>query len=402
MRCASVILSLLTLAGMLASCQSKDKASPSQSSAAQAASPPGPSGAAGTPSAVPPGRAFENPLPGMPPVTDPHDLYAADHPNMLSPVVRDFIPRIYVPNTESNTVDVIDPATMKVVDHFKVGRQPQHVTPSWDMKTLWVLNDKGDSLTRIDPKTGKIGQTIPVSDPYNMYYTPDGKYAIVVAEQRMRLEFYDAQTMKLAHELWVPCKGVDHMDFSPNGRYLIASCEFAGAVIKVDVEKQKLIGKLPVQHSGGMPQDVKLAPDGSVYYVADMHADGVHLIDGESFQQVGFIPTGKGAHGLYVSRDSKVLYVSNRGEGSISLIDLATRKVSAKWQIPTPASPDMGGVSSDGKVLWLAGRYNSEVYAIDTENGKLLARIPVGRGPHGLCVYPQPGRYSLGHTGIFR
>ncbi len=62
----------------------------------------------------------------------------------------------------------------------------------------------------------------------------------------------------------------------------------------------------------------------------------------------------------------------------------------------------MGGVSADGKVLWLSGRYDSEVYAIDTDDGHLLARIPVGQGPHGLCVYPQPGRYSLGHTGILR
>ncbi len=346
-------------------------------------------------------KAAANALPGMPPVSNPKDIYAADRPNQLSPVVRDFIPRIYVPNTESNTVDVIDPATYKVVDHFKVGRLPQHVTPSWDMKTLWVLNDKGDSLTKIDPKNGKMGETIPVLDPYNMYYTPDGKYAVVVAEQRMRLEFYNSATMKLEKEVWVPCKGIDHMDFSPNGRYLIASCEFGEAVIKFDVEKKKMISKLPV-HPAGMPQDVKLSPDGTVFYVADMHANGVHLIDGEEMKQIGFIPTGKGAHGLYVSRDSKWLYVSNRGEGSISLIDLATRKVAKKWQIPTPASPDMGGVSADGKVLWLAGRFNSEVYAIDTEDGKLLARIPVGHGPHGLCVYPQPGRYSLGHTGVFR
>ena len=98
---------------------------------------------------------------------------------------------------------MIDPATYKVIDHFKVGRLPQHVTPSFDMKTLWVLNDKGNSLTRIDPATGKTGETIRVLDPYNMYYTPDGKYAIVVAEQRERLEFRDAADMKLEHELWV-------------------------------------------------------------------------------------------------------------------------------------------------------------------------------------------------------
>jgi len=151
-----------------------------------------------------------------------------------------------------------------------------------------------------------------------------------------------------------------------------------------------------------MPQDVKLSPDGTVFYVADMDAGGVHLIDGDRFSEIGFIATGRGAHGLYVSRDSSVLYVSNRGEGSVSLIDFAARKEIRKWRLPGGGSPDMGGVSADGTVLWLAGRYNSEVYAISTRDGKLLARIPVGREPHGLCVYPQPGRYSLGHTGIFR
>jgi DNA-binding beta-propeller fold protein YncE len=234
-----------------------------------------------------------------------------------------------------------------------------------------------------------------------MYYTPDGKYAIVVAERLQRLNFFDAASMKLYHSLQVPCKGVDHMDFSADGRYLIASCEFGMAVIKVDVPRQQFLGRLMI-HPHGMPQDVKLSPDGAVFYVADMKAGGVHLIEGENLREIGFVPTGKGAHGLYVSRDSRVLYVSNRGEGSVSLIDFGSRKVVDKWRLPGKASPDMGGVSADGKVLWLSGRYNSEVYAIDTRNGKLLARIPVGREPHGLCVYPQPGRYSLGHTGVFR
>ena len=341
------------------------------------------------------------PLPGMPPVLNPNDIYAADSAGNLSPVVKNFPPRIYVPNTVSNTVTVIDPKTYQVIDTFKVGRLPQHVTPSYDLKTLWVLNDRGNSLTRIDPASGKVKETIDVTDPYNMYYTPNGKYAIVVAEQRERLNFLDAGTMKVANSVWVPCKGVDHMDFSADGRYLIASCEFGGAVIKVDVEQQKLIGRLPLE-THGMPQDVKLSPDGKVFYVADMHADGVHLIDGDKLTEIGFIPTGKGTHGLYVSRDSKYLYISNRGEGSISVLDFATRKVVHKWELPGGGSPDMGGVSTDGKVLWLSGRYNAEVYAIDTSDGKLLARIKVGRGPHGLCVYPQPGRYSLGHTGIFR
>jgi YVTN family beta-propeller protein len=340
-------------------------------------------------------------LPGMPAPLDPNDIYAADRPGALSPVVKNFPPRVYVPNTESNTVSVIDPATYKVTETIQVGRQPQHVTPSYDMTRLWVLNDKGDSLTSIDPVTGKKGETLPVDDPYNMYYTPDGKYAIVVAEQMMRLMFRQPNNMALKDNVWFNCKGIDHMDFSADGTYLIASCEFGNKLIKVDTQSHKQLGAIELgQHTG--PQDVKLSPDGKTFFVADMHADGVHLIDGDQVKKVGFIPTGNGAHGLYVSRDSKVLYVSNRNEGSISLIDFKTQKVVKKWQIPGGGSPDMGGVSTDGKVLWLSGRYNAEVYAIDTTDGHLLAKIPVGKGPHGLCVYPQPGRYSLGHTGIFR
>ena len=351
---------------------------------------------AATPSVDP----FADPLPGMPPVLDRNDIYSADAPGDLSPVVRKFPARVYVPNSGSNSVDVIDPKTYRIIKHFRVGRQPQHVTPSYDLKTLWVLSDLGDSLTRIDPATGNKGQTIKIKDPYNMYYTPDGKYAIVVAERIHQLHFRDAQTMRLVKTLPLPCRGVDHMDFAANGRYLIASCEFSGKVVKVDVATQTVLGTLDLP-GGGMPQDVKLSPDGRVFYVADMQANGVHLIDGDRLAVIGFLLTGKGAHGLYASRNGKVLYVSNREAGSVSVVDFASRKIVHKWEIPR-GTPDMGGVSADGKVLWLSGRYSHEVYAIDTGDGHLLARIRVGKGPHGLCVYPQPGRYSLGHTGILR
>jgi YVTN family beta-propeller protein len=341
-------------------------------------------------------RAF-----AVPPILDPHDVYAADRPGRLAPAVRRFPSRIYVPNSDSNTVSVINPSTYKVIDQFGVGAQPQHVVPSYDLKTLWVNNDQGNSLTAIDPRTGRRGRTVPVTDPYNLYFTPDGRYAIVVSERRARLDFRDAHTMRLHHSLSIPCAGVNHIDFTADGRYLLTSCEFDGKVVKVDVASEKVVGSLTLD-PGGMPQDVKLSPDGKLFYVADMAKDGVWIVDADRLRKVGFIPTGAGAHGLYVSRDSRYLYVSNRMEGSISVISFATRKVVHKWRIPGGGSPDMGGVSADGKVLWLSGRYNGVVYAISTANGRLLARIPVGSGPHGLCVYPQPGRYSLGHTGVFR
>ncbi|MER3553252.1 MAG: hypothetical protein C4331_02560 [Meiothermus sp.] len=335
------------------------------------------------------------------PKYDPQNVYAFIKPGMLSPAVKDFPERVYVPDGKTNELYVIDPKTYSVVARYKVDAEPQHVVPSYDLKTLYVVNDMGHTIIPIDPATAKLGKRIKVQDPYNLYFTPDGKHAIVVAEYQRRLDFFDPQTWTRQSSIRVPCKGVNHMDYTADGRTLIAACEFSGDVLKIDVEGQKVLGKL---HVGGMPQDVKLSPDGKVFYVADMMANGVHLIDGNALTKVGFVPTGKGAHGLYPSRDAKVLYVSNRGEGSVSVLEFASRKVLTKWKIPGGGSPDMGGVSADGRELWLAGRYNGEVYVFDTnlETGGLKHRIKVGKGPHGLAFYPQPGRYSLGHTGVFR
>ena len=254
---------------------------------------------------------------------------------------------MYVPNSDSNTVDVIDPRRFKVVDHFAVGALPQHVTPSWDLKTLYVLNDEGNSVTPIDPRTAKPGRPIHVDDPYNMYFTPDGRFAIVVAERLNRLDFSDPHTFRVRHALTVPCRGVDHMDFSANGGYLLASCEFSGQLIKVDLRSQRVVGVLSVP-GGGMPQDVKLSPDGKVFYVADMHANGLWEVDGRRLRVIGFLPTGLGVHGLYPSRDGKLLYATNRSAGTISVISFRTRKVVATWRIPG-GSPDMGNVSANGQ-----------------------------------------------------
>jgi YVTN family beta-propeller protein len=354
-------------------------------------------------------------IPGMPPVVDPSNLYSEIRPDRLSPTVSGALSRIYVPNRQGNDVSVIDPATMKVVDRFPVGVNPQHVVPSWDLKTLWVTNNAegrtDGTLTPIDPMTGKPGKAIAVDDPYNMYFTPDGRSAIVVAEALKRLDLRDPQTMTLQGSIAVPqCKGINHADFSIDGRIAIFTCEFQGGLARIDLVGRKVLGYLKLSR-GGMPQDIRVSPDGKIFYVADMKAGGVFVIDGDAFKEIGFLKTGIGTHGLYPSRDGSKLYVANRGsahvfgpprgKGSVSVIDFASRQVVTTWPIPGGGSPDMGNVSVDGKVLWLSGRFDNLVYAIDTATGEVRS-IPVGKEPHGLTVWPQPGRYSLGHTGNMR
>jgi YVTN family beta-propeller protein len=333
----------------------------------------------------------------------PVNVYAAAGANDLAPAVRGDPALVYVPNSMSNTVTVISQRTLKVVAQFSTGALPQHVTPSWDMRTLYVDNDDGNTLTPIDPRTGRPRQPIPVEDPYNLYFTPDGRYAIVVAERLERLDFRNAHTMALVHSLSVPdCPGIDHADFSSDGRYMYASCEFGARMVEVDLQTQAVVRTLALPRADAAPQDVKLSPDGRTLYTADQVSGGIWEIDPSTLRVIGFLATGAGAHGLYPSRDARDMYVTNRSAGTVSVVSFATKAITATWQIPSPASPDMGGVSADGSTLWLSGRYNAEVYAIDTRTGQLRARIPVGQGPHGLCVWPQPGRYSLGHTGITR
>jgi YVTN family beta-propeller protein len=356
------------------------------------------------------------PVPGMLPVVNAANLYSEAGPNRLSAATAGALPRVYVPNLDSNTVSVIDPARLKVIDTFPVGANPQHVVPSYDLQTLWVTNNAegqpSGSLTPIDPKTGRPGPSIPVPDPYNMYFTPDGKSAIVVAEALKRLDFRDPHSMALQYSIPTPnCAGVNHADFSIDGRYMIASCEFQGSLVKIDLVAHQVVGYLPVVASS-MPQDVRVSPDGKTFYVAEMTTGRVYLVDGDTFTIRGSIPTAIGSHGLYFSRDATKLYVSNRGfpniqdvhphgPGSVSVIDVASGKVTANWPVPGGGSPDMGNVTADGKQLWLSGRYDSSVYVFDTTTGSVTT-IPVGTQPHGLCVWPQPGRYSVGHTGILR
>ncbi len=379
---------------------------------------------------------------GMPGVSNPKNLYSDTSANQFSAAVKGDLERVYVPNLRGNNVSVIDPNTLKIVGSFKVGRSPQHVVPSWDLRTLWVANnaERGNdgSLTPIDPRTGKPGPSVKVDDPYNMYFSPDGKSAIVVAEARRRLDFRDPKSMAMQYSIQVPeCGGINHADFSIDGRYAIFTCEFQGSLVKIDLVERKVLGYLklamprtrfkdtPVKantkteppeteictSTKGMPQDIRISPDGKRFFVADMEADGVHIVDGESFKETGFIATGVAAHGLYPSRNGKHLYVANRGShrihgprngpGSVSVIDFDSEKIIAQWPVPGGGSPDMGNVSADGKWLWLSGRFDDAVYRIDTESGA-MAIIKAGKEPHGLTVWPLPGRYSLGHTGNLR
>jgi DNA-binding beta-propeller fold protein YncE len=397
MQLAAVPLALAVLAGCTTPA-AEEEAGHAHHTAVASSSTPSPSTSAAPPAPV------VDVLPGMPPVVDPVNVYSEAAAGMLTPAAAAARPLVYVPHSGSGEVRVIDPATFQQIDQFPAGEEVQHVVPSYDMQMLYATDDIGNTITPIDPRTGAHGDRIPVIDPYNMYFWPDGSAAVSVAEARRTLVFYDPHTWAEQGQLPIPdCGGIDHADFTADGRTAVFTCEFAGRVAVVDVAGRTLLRiiDMPVRNTHMGPQDIKLSPDGQRFYVADSDQGGLWVLDGAATQVIGQIPLGAGTHGIYPSRDASVLYVTSRIAGTVSVLDPVTGEVRATWPVPG-GSPDMGGVTADGTQLWLSGRYNAEVYVISTADGALLARIPVGDGPHGLCVWPQPGRYSLGHTGVTR
>jgi len=356
---------------------------------------------------------FRNPLPGMPPVVD-GDVYSQTRAGMVRPDVAKDPAYLYVPDSKGTTVTVIDQQTRKVVRVLQAGFLSQHVVPTYGLNRLITTSSAANELVGINPRTGLKVRTTSVPRPYNLYFTPDGKAAIVMVEQHDIVRFSDPRTYRSRAEVTARgCRGPNHADFSANGRFFVVTCEFSGELVKIGTLSHKVLGVLPLgmrataRHAApgmgmSMPQDVRLSPDGKTFFVADMGTNELREISAKTFKQVGAIGMPSHPHGIYPSRDGRFLYVSDRGAGEVSVVNWRTKKIVDTWTIPGGGSPDMGGVSADGSRLWLSGRYDGVVYGFDTATGKLVAKIPVGGSPHGLVVWPQPGRYSLGHTGNIR
>jgi DNA-binding beta-propeller fold protein YncE len=350
----------------------------------------------------------------MPPVVD-NDIYARTRAGMLSRRVRHDPAYLYVPDSAGSRVTVISQRTHRTVRVIPTGHLSQHVVPSYDLRTLITNSSEANSLIEINPRTARRTRTVPMPRPYNLYFTPDGKSVVVMIEQHNTIRFADPHSFRTWKDLEPrECLGPNHADFSGNGRFFVVTCEFSGELVKISTLHRRVVDVLhlapgpsaphaaPMTMGRSIPQDIRLSPDGTRFYVADMGTNELRVINAGSFRQVRTIGLPRMPHGLYPSRHGERLYISERGAGKISVLDFRTDRIVDTWTIPGGGSPDMGGVSADGRILWLSGRYDGVVYGFKTRSGRLIAKIPVGGSPHGLVVWPQPGRYSLGHTGNIR
>lgn len=357
---------------------------------------PHPSGRAspGGPSADPRGR--DAPSAGGVPVTPAGGpVYAATGPGMIAPSARGMPARLYVPN--GRFIDVVDPGTLRVVRRLSAGTAASRVVPAWDLRRLWAADTTHGTLVPVGPRSGRQGRPLRVADAAALYFTPDGRDALVLAGRARRIDVRDPRTMLPRASVRMPCAAW-HGDFTQGGTYLLASCGAAGRLVGVDVARRRAVRTIRLPR-GARPGDLRLSPDGTAFLVADAVRGGVWLVDARRFVPLGFVPTAPGARALSISRDARRLFVL--GRGTLAAVDFGARRVTARWPLPGGGSPVPGGVSSDGTALWLADP-SGMVYSVSTRTGRILRKVWVGGRPAGLTVHPQPGRYCLGGTGLYR
>ena len=291
----------------------------------------------------------------------------------------------FIVDSGAAAISVVDMGTLQEVRRIPVLREPHHLVPSPDGKSLLVGDTGGNEMLFLDPATGAIQKRMPVADPYHLAFSPDGKLLTVAGLARNQIDVYDAATMKLLKRF--PAKSTpSHIAYAPDSGTAFVSLQDTDRLVAIDLRKMEVKWNEPV---GKTPAGV-LWHNGKVL-VADMGTDYVAQVDPADGRVVARIVTGKGAHNLFLSPDRKILWVNNRAGGTTAALDATTLKVMRTYNIP--GGPDDIDFAPDGK-LWITRRWAEKVAVLDPATGSYQT-IAVGRSPHGLWLNPRapsPGK----------
>ncbi len=282
-------------------------------------------------------------------------------------------------NSDDDSLSVIDTSTYKETSRTHIGRAPHHLIATPDGKSLILAMAGGDELVFIDRATGLIRERIAASDPYQIGFSPDGKWFVANSLRLDRIDIYDAADYRLVHRLPAPTMP-SHIGFSPDSLTVYVTLQGTNNLIAIDLASGRPLWTVPVGHQ---PAGVWVRPSGTML-VGIMGSDHIAEIDPRDGSVIRRVRTGRGAHNFLRSPDGTTLYVSNRVAGTISALDADTLAVTGT--MPAPGGPDDMALSPDGQELWVTGRWRAAVNVIDRASGTLKTRIPVGRSPHGIFL----------------
>jgi DNA-binding beta-propeller fold protein YncE len=283
-------------------------------------------------------------------------------------------------NSDDDSISVIDSGNYREISRLHIGRSPHHLIATPDASTLVIAMSGSNELVLIDRVTGVEKQRITASDPYQIGFSPDGKWFVAASLRLDRIDIYDAHTFQVVRRLSASSMP-SHIAFSRDSSTVFVTLQGTSGVTSVDLASGKVNWTAPV---GPQPAGIITRPGGTLL-VGVMGSDYIAEIDPSNGGVIRRIVTGAGAHNLLAAPDGKTLYVTNRVAGTISVLDADT--LAAKGLLQAPGGPDDMALSPDGHELWVTGRWHAWVDVIELASGALKTTVSVGRSPHGIYVY---------------
>jgi YVTN family beta-propeller protein len=296
---------------------------------------------------------------------------------------------LYVTNTKSNSVSIIDTGTLEVVGTIALGPgKPNRIVFHPDGKLAWVVYDKSHDLGVIDVETRKLLRRVKIGgNPYNLAFTPDGRHLYVLdwssETSNDEVIMYDLRAEKIDGRVEVstwPAHGV----FSRDGRLFYVSGESAGDVTVIDTARREIVGR--IVHGGGDAMGLALRADGKLLYAAAGENKTILKIDTATNKVVGSIPVPGIVHESTLTLDGKFLYITLRKANKVVVVRTEDDRIVAT--VPQRAFPDLVTMEPTGRYALVTNRYADSVAVIDVKTHAQIRTIPVGKAPHGMALRP--------------
>jgi DNA-binding beta-propeller fold protein YncE len=287
---------------------------------------------------------------------------------------------IVVLNSEEASYSIINPSTRMEVQRLPIGREPHHLMMTPDGKDLLIASTATNELLVLDPRTAeRRGVVRNIVDPYQLGYSPDGKWFVTAAYRLDHVDIYRADGFKLAGRIFID--GLpSHMSFDAESNTVFVTLQQSGRVAAFDLATQMIKWNAPV---GEAPAGIVTLPDKRLL-VALTGEDSIVAVDPANGAVGARLKTGKGAHNFWPKGDGRHFFLSNRIEGTISLIDTQEMKVIATIRVP--GGPDDMDITADGKELWVTQRFLRRIAIVDMATLKMVGHVPVGKSPHGVFI----------------
>ncbi len=287
-------------------------------------------------------------------------------------------------NSRDAAVSLVDMTTFSEIGRVDVGKEPHHLYPTPDGKSLIVANAISNDLHYLDPLTGKIQKRLRgIDDPYQIGFSPDNKWFVANGLRLDRVDVYRVEDgeLKVAKRIPLP-KAPSHLWYSADSRYVFVTLQESDEIASIDLGTLEVAWKIKV---GKQPAGIIVTPDEKYLMVGIMGADYVEVIDIRSRQSVKRIVTGKGAHNFRGAGDKRHVWVGNRVSNTINKIDMVELKVVDTIEVP--GGPDCMEITADGRQMWITSRFAKQVTVVDLDQRKIVRQIPVGRSPHGIYFH---------------